>query len=192
MTVRGNNDDPAALTATSADEALGPAGAPATSERSGKLGCSAGPACPFRAAIASCEAMRVVPRRMPFPSRVFLAGRIWSRFVTSWIAAKRFPLPDLIGRFSAPPRRETVRIEPRRLGRIVVRVLRVGPWRPRCLFTAVVLYRLLREQGDTAEFVVGLPLEPHDKDAHAWVEVDGDDVGPPPGRMGLEQLARFP
>jgi len=54
-----------------------------------------------------------------------------------------------------------------------------------------VLYRLLREQGDAAELVIGLPKNPADKSAHAWVELDGVDVGPPPGRNGHEQMARF-
>ncbi len=44
-----------------------------------------------------------------------------------------------------------------------------------------MLYRLLREQGDAAELVIGLPKNPADKSAHAWVELDGVDVGPPPG-----------
>ena len=42
-----------------------------------------------------------------------------------------------------------------------------------------------------AELVIGLPKNPADKAAHAWVELDGIDVGPPPGRNGHEQMARF-
>jgi hypothetical protein len=64
-------------------------------------------------------------------------------------------------------------------------------YHPRCLTAALVLYRLLREQGESAELVVGLPREPLDKTAHAWIEVDGVDVGPPPGRQGHEELARY-
>ena len=30
------------------------------------------------------------------------------------------------------------------------------------------------------------------KDAHAWVELAGVDVGPPPGRNGHVELARYP
>jgi hypothetical protein len=54
-----------------------------------------------------------------------------------------------------------------------------------------VLYRLLREQGDAAVLVVGLPEAAINKDAHAWVELNGIDVGPPPGRAGHEPMARF-
>jgi hypothetical protein len=53
------------------------------------------------------------------------------------------------------------------------------------------LFRLLREQGDPAELVIGLPDAAADHEAHAWVEVDGRDVGPPPGRGQHEPLARF-
>jgi hypothetical protein len=59
------------------------------------------------------------------------------------------------------------------------------------LFSALVLYRLLRAQGDRAELVIGLPSDARTKDAHAWVELDGVDVGPPPGRSGHLELTRY-
>ena len=71
------------------------------------------------------------------------------------------------------------------------RSLGLGPIRARCLFTSMVLFRLLRDQGDEPELVIGLPIEPKDKDAHAWVELGGRDVGPPPGRGRHEELARY-
>jgi hypothetical protein len=49
----------------------------------------------------------------------------------------------------------------------------------------------MAEQGQSAEVVIGLPQEPLDNKAHAWVEIDGVDVGPPPGRQGHEELARY-
>jgi hypothetical protein len=57
--------------------------------------------------------------------------------------------------------------------------------------SALVFYRLLREQGDPAELVIGLAPDSNDYRAHAWVELGGVDVGPPPGRSGHESLARF-
>jgi hypothetical protein len=54
-----------------------------------------------------------------------------------------------------------------------------------------VLFRLLRAQGDPAELVIGLPHEPRDEEAHAWVEIQRVDVGPPPGKGSHEELARF-
>ena len=71
------------------------------------------------------------------------------------------------------------------------RSLRIGGIRPRCLYNALVLYRLLREQGDQAVLVIGLPPTAANEEAHAWVELSGYDVGPPPGRNGHEPLARF-
>ena len=74
---------------------------------------------------------------------------------------------------------------------MVGRAFLVGPYQPRCLLRALVLFRELRRQGDPAELVIGLPRELVDKDAHAWVEIDGVDVGPPPGRGPHEPLARY-
>lgn len=63
--------------------------------------------------------------------------------------------------------------------------------RPRCLHTALVLYRLLQLGGQPAVLVIGLVPSSETKDAHAWVELDGVDVGPPPGRGRHEQLLRL-
>jgi hypothetical protein len=89
---------------------------------------------------------------------------------------------------TAPPRR---RHRPSTLARAVDRSLRIGDHRPRCLINALVLFRLLREQGDDVELVIGLPEEAADERAHAWVELQGRDVGPPPGRAGHEEMARL-
>jgi Uncharacterised nucleotidyltransferase/Transglutaminase-like superfamily len=129
--------------------------------------------------------------RLPMWTKVGLATRIWIAFVRTRLTERRLPLPEAARRLAEAGRART-RVDPRRLGRIVGRVLRVGPWRPRCLFSALVLYRLLREQGDDADLVIGLGADPRSKDAHAWVEVDGVDAGPPPGRGGRTALARYP
>ena len=44
----------------------------------------------------------------------------------------------------------------------------------------------------TALAMGSLPGEARDQTAHAWVELNGRDVGPPPGRNGHAELARFP
>jgi hypothetical protein len=54
------------------------------------------------------------------------------------------------------------------------------------------LYRLLRAQGDPAELVIGLTELPESPDAHAWIELDGRDIGPLPGRGHHRELARYP
>lgn len=120
-----------------------------------------------------------------------LAIRIWVLLARVVVGLRREPLPALVARLGRPSREPAGRLAPERLSRAVDRSLRVGGRRPRCLVNALVLYRLLREQGDEAELVVGLPARPVDKDAHAWVELGGVDVGPPPGRSGHEELARF-
>jgi hypothetical protein len=135
--------------------------------------------------------MRDAPPRLGIPAQLGLAVRIWTAFVRVRLTTQAHPLPVAVTRLGAAGRPPRYKIAPRRLGSIVSRVLRFGPWRARCLWTALVLYGLLRDQGDEAELVIGLPLEPKDFDAHAWVEIDGKDVGPPPGRARHEELARY-
>jgi transglutaminase superfamily protein len=135
--------------------------------------------------------MHDAPPHLGIPARLGLAVRIWTAFVRVRWTTKRHPLPVAIARLGTSGGPSRYRIEPRRLGSIVARVLRFGSWRARCLWTALVLYGLLRDQGDEAELVIGLPLEPKDFDAHAWVEIRGDDVGPPPGQGRHQELARY-
>jgi len=120
-----------------------------------------------------------------------LALRIWALYPRVLVGLRREPLPSYVASLGRAQRGRRSRLSPERLSRAVDRSLRVRDHRPRCLVNALVLYRLLREQGDDAELVVGLPARPTDKDAHAWVELGGVDIGPPPGRSGHEELARF-
>jgi hypothetical protein len=135
-------------------------------------------------------------RGVPSPVRVLDKGRlVWRIIVSFWTIAaalRRRPLPEVVAELRVPPHASGgPYVHPRRMGQIVYRVLRVGPFKARCLFTSLVLFRLLREQGDPVELVIGLPREPRDKDAHAWIEIGGVDVGPPPGKGRHEQLARY-
>lgn len=125
------------------------------------------------------------------PERIAMATRAWFWFLFVRLSLKRRPLNDVVARLGRPSRVRSRGIEPVRLGRLVARSLRIGELDPRCMFTALVLFRLLREQGDSAELVIGLPPRPKNKDAHAWVELDGIDVGPPPGRSQHEELVRY-
>jgi hypothetical protein len=129
--------------------------------------------------------------RVSQPRKAALVLRSWFWFATVWLRLRRRPIPSVVAELSEVERSPVVPVAPRRLGRIVARSLSLGPWRARCLFTAIVLFRLLRTQGDDPELVIGLPLEPRDKDAHAWVELGGYDVGPPPGRGRHVELARY-
>jgi hypothetical protein len=101
------------------------------------------------------------------------------------------PLPEAVERLRPKGRGARYPITPWRLGAVVVRVLTVAGHTPRCLINALVHYRLLAEQGLPVELVIGLEPDAHDQIAHAWVELDGVDVGPPPGRAGHLPLARY-
>lgn len=107
------------------------------------------------------------------------------------VGLRRRRLPDLVRGLERPPRLRHRSLAPRRLGRIVHRVLSPGPFEPRCLVSSLVFFRMLRRQGTPAELVIGLPPEPTSPDAHAWVEVDGEVAGPPPGRLGHSAMARY-
>ena len=133
------------------------------------------------------------PGYMPLRRRdaAGIACRTWGLLVAVHVSLRRRPLPDVVRRTAQPATPAARRYQPRRLGRVVGRALTIGSHEPRCLIAALVLYRLLRAQGDAAELVIGLPPEATGQDAHAWVEVDGTDVGPFPGRRTHVELARF-
>jgi hypothetical protein len=123
-------------------------------------------------------------------SKVRLALRIWTAFLGVVLDTRRRTLPEVVDMLGRPrPARSGKSVHPVALGRAVHRAL--GGSRVRCVYQALVLYRLLAEQGDDAEVVIGLPAHAGDQRAHAWVEIDGLEVGPPPGRMGHLELARF-
>ncbi len=128
---------------------------------------------------------------LTLPRKAGLVLRTWFWFAAVWLALRRRPIPQVVGELAAVRRPASTSVRPVRLGLVVWRSLGIGPWRARCLFTSIVLYRLLRAQGDEPELVIGLPLEPKDRDAHAWVELDGRDIGPPPGRGRHVELARY-
>jgi hypothetical protein len=119
--------------------------------------------------------------------------RIWWTFLhVHWVLARQ-ALPEVVQCLGTPSASASpwATVPHRRLSRAVDRALRVGARRPRCLINALVLYRLLRADGREAELVIGLPTEAPDHEAHAWVEIDGADVGPPPGQGRHVAMARF-
>jgi Transglutaminase-like superfamily len=129
--------------------------------------------------------------RLTTPAKVRVAAQIVTTFIVVRRNVHRRPLPELartLARQDVP----RVRRPPHRLANAVDRTLRLGRRRPTCLVSSLVLFRLLRAQGDAAELVIGLPASPRDKDAHAWVELERRDVGPSPGRNGHVELARYP
>jgi hypothetical protein len=124
--------------------------------------------------------------------KIELAARIWWLATVVHVRSRTAPLPRLVeqlGTVEASHRRYPT--GPVQLGRIVVRVLTVGRRPPRCLIAALVAFRLHRLEGRPVQLVIGLPDAPDDKDAHAWLEIQGVDVGPPPGRHGHVELTRY-
>ena len=106
------------------------------------------------------------------------------------IGIKRYPLPELISHLDQTAPRASASLPPERMSHVVSRMLRVGEHRARCLVTALVLYRLLAEQDERSEVIIGLPQSPDSKDAHAWVELNGREIGPSPRDDHLE-MARY-
>ena len=131
------------------------------------------------------------PDALPTRTKSSLAVRIFVSFLRAHWEVRRHPLPLAVRRLETGARRPNYYVPPKRLGNAVVGVLWLSPRKPRCLFTALVLYRLLRAQGDDAELVIGLHEATPSKDAHAWIEIGGVDVGPPPGRSGHVELTRY-
>ena len=137
------------------------------------------------------RSVREAPPRLSAGSKFRLALRTWSYFLGTVIETRRHALPDVVAELETLTDGSKLHVDPRRLGRIVAQVLRIGPWRARCLYTSLVLFRLLREQGDRPVLVIGLPKNATGTRAHAWLELDGLEVGPPPGARGHLALGRF-
>lgn len=129
---------------------------------------------------------------MPDPAalrRLRLAARICGAYLQVRRELRRRALPELV---TAAPVGSRPRQDPRRLGQAVSRLLRVGgETHMRCIHRALVLHRLLAAQGDRATVVIGLPGDAGSERAHAWVELDGRDLGPAPGRSGHVPMAHY-
>jgi hypothetical protein len=126
------------------------------------------------------------------PWHVVVVLRTWVTLVRVLVLVRRMPLPAVVARLDVDPPRARVRRQPATLSRVSHRALHLGRFAPRCLFRALVLFHLVRAQGDRPSLVIGLPEAAAGRDAHAWVEVVGRDVGPPPGRAGHLALVRYP
>ena len=134
---------------------------------------------------------RLIEHRIPIATKIQVLWLILVTFAEVHVSLRRSKLPDVVSKLRAVDAERTYRLEPSRLGRIIYRVLRIGDKHARCLINSLVLFRLLREQGDLPELVIGLPESPEDVTAHAWIELDGEDVGPPPGRGTHQEFARY-
>jgi hypothetical protein len=123
--------------------------------------------------------------------RIGLVLAIWKRFFRVKVLLRRQTVAAVAVALGERPDQARRFRNPLNLGRAVWKALSFGPFHPRCLPVALVHYRLLIEQGLPAQLVIGIPEESESVDAHAWVDVDGIDVGPPPGRGGRLVMARY-
>lgn len=123
-------------------------------------------------------------------TRIRLLSRVWWTALGVQVALHRRSLRDVASALAAPAAAE--RYPTALLSRAVSRGLNLGPLQPRCLVRSLVLYRLLWAQGDSAQLIIGLREHPASTDAHAWVELEGRDVGPAPGGRGYRELSRYP
>lgn len=123
-------------------------------------------------------------------SRALLAVRVWRAYARVQLEMRRRPLQEIVPRLRRPTRRHPAH-PPVRIGRAIRGCLRVGSRRPRCLIVSLVMLRVLHEQGVEGDLVIGLPERPEGPEAHAWIEIEGRDVGPPPGRGDNIELMRY-
>jgi hypothetical protein len=126
-----------------------------------------------------------------FGAKARLAVRVWADFALVHLYLRRWPLPEAVTRLGGGKAESGWPREPVQLGRIIARLLTVGRVEARCLTRSLVLFRQLRRSGLPAELVIGIPRVAETTDAHAWVELFGKDVGPPPGRGQHAELARY-
>ena len=127
---------------------------------------------------------------LSIPAKLALLLWVWGSATRVQVALRRRPLQEVVATLEQPTGRDPLPVA--LLNRAISRGLRVGRWQPRCLTRSLVLYRLLRAQGDVPELVIGLRDQPTSHDAHAWVELAGHDVGPFPGGRGYRELSRYP
>lgn len=128
--------------------------------------------------------------RLSLLAKAALALRVWRAYVLVVLQVRKTPLVRLAHDLGKRPH-QGPRRSPELLSHAVGRSLRIGRRQARCLTASLVLFKLLREQGDDPVLVIGLPARAVDHLAHAWIELDGRDVGPPPGRGRHVPLARY-
>ncbi len=111
------------------------------------------------------------------PAKLLWAVRVYWTWVAVLLRIGRTPLPDLVEQMRGPSR-VSLPWSPQRAVANVARLLRVRNPGARCLVASLVGLRMLSRMGCGAELVIGLPSNPVDHSAHAWLEVDGRDIGP--------------
>jgi hypothetical protein len=125
-------------------------------------------------------------------AKTVLLARTWYWYATVTLLLRKYQFPEAVRRLAERRNPGSRRYAPARLSRAVSHGLRLPGWQPRCIIRSLVLYSLMRAQGDDAQVVIGILDEARTSDAHAWVEARGRDIGPAPGRIGHRELVRYP
>ena len=128
--------------------------------------------------------------RPTVPAKLLWAVRVYWTWLTVLLRINRIPLPDLVKKMKGQSR-VSLPWSPQRTVANVARLLRIRDPGARCLVASLVGLRMLSRMGREAELVIGLPSDPVDHSAHAWLEIDGRDIGPPPGGTGYVEIARY-
>lgn len=124
-----------------------------------------------------------MPRDRPLGrgERAGLGLEIAIGYARAWRELRRAPIERVVERLRAPQPGSTAEPtsaeleEARRLGRAVVRTLRLLPGDTRCLRRSLVVLRLLARRGIGVRLVIGARTGP-DFLAHAWIEYGGEPV----------------
>jgi transglutaminase superfamily protein len=131
-----------------------------------------------------------VPASRSFAEKVSLGREVLAAYARTRLALRRGDFRSAVAELRAvatvTPELGDPVVEGRRLGRTVVRTLRLLPTDSRCLMRSLVLTRMLSRRGIESSLVIG--VRPGERfAAHAWVEHDDapllDPGGPELGRL---------
>jgi hypothetical protein len=109
-------------------------------------------------------------------AKVALAAEILAAYGRARFLMARRAFPQALAELRDVPATKAAPADPvaggRRLGRAVVRALRLLPTDSRCLVRSLVLTRVLARRGVASTLIIG--VNPGDElEAHAWIEYAG-------------------
>jgi len=125
---------------------------------------------------SAAERIRRLVRLTPRERRVL--ARAWCYLLALDVGLRILPVTRLLP--CAPARRpRAMAVPPERVTHLLGLAWRLSPVRATCLKDALVLARLLRDEGVAATVRFGVARRDASLDAHAWVEHPGQAPGEP-------------
>ena len=128
---------------------------------------------------------------MTLLTKLVLAAEFWWTLAGVLVWLRRLPLPELVQHLNKVSRVRRRHDDPVRLGQLAAAALRLPGWQARCLLRCLVAYRVIRRQGGEPVLQIGIRPDAVDHETHSWLELDGRDVGPPPGKGNHEVLVTY-